>query len=327
MDKDYIRKVIIIFTVMIIGINLWDNYSIKKEVQNLRDDYSRLENNIYSNIENIRYNLQDEYENIEELLKKEQSIFSQASVELKIQDDQIAVTMQAVPKEITNTEKLIARIAADGQVYEQEVNANNEAVILVDMVSILKPMFVIKSERGVRQEALEPVYTNDILQCTVLSEWDYGEESSPKEYMGLKIQFGENEEGLPFDEKSIESAEFILKENGYIEEGNSNYSYGASQASAVTNSTYIEEDYSELLQGKHIPALKQAGEDDNRLIYTADFAEYIRKEDSIYYEVYFTLRTKSGMQYITPYNTVATFSSSKNSSNMGSGESVLVPIF
>lgn len=57
MDKDYIRKVIIIFTVMIIGINLWDNYSIKKEVQNLRDDYSRLQNNIYSNIENIRYNL------------------------------------------------------------------------------------------------------------------------------------------------------------------------------------------------------------------------------------------------------------------------------
>lgn len=31
MDKDYIRKVIIIFTVMIIGINLWDNYSIKKK--------------------------------------------------------------------------------------------------------------------------------------------------------------------------------------------------------------------------------------------------------------------------------------------------------
>lgn len=332
MNKSKIKNGVVILAFIMLTANFFNSYSIKKDLENLRNDYLRLERNLDIRIGDIQNTIDNEYENMEALLKEEQSIFSETSINLKLQGNKIAVTMRAVPKEMTTSEKLIARVVANNKAYEQEVDENNQTVILVDIAEAIAPMFIIKSDMGVRQEVLEEVYTSEIFTGRVFSEWDHEEDNSLKATMKLKAWIVADEEAPPFTENDIEKAEFIIADSGVIvEEQNSNQ--GHSTAYSSSNEVSIKEvplkdKYGVgLLQGDRVTAIKELGEGKFLVGYSMDFSEYAQREDGIQYEIYFTLTTKDGVQYITPYNPIATFSSSPRSSSSGSGEEVLRPIF
>lgn len=332
MNKSKIKNGVVILAFIMLTANFFNSYSIKKDLENLRNDYLRLERNLDIRIGDIQNTIDNEYENMEALLKEEQSIFSETSINLKLQGNKIAVTMRAVPKEMTTSEKLIARVVTNNKAYEQEVDENNQAVMLVDIAEAIAPMFIIKSDMGVRQEVLEEVYTSEIFTGRVFSEWDYEEDNSLKATTKLKAWIVADEEAPPFTENDIKKAEFIIVDSGVIvEEQNSNQ--GRSTAYSSSNEVSIKEvplkdKYGVgSLQGDRVVAIKESGEGKFLVGYSMDFSEYAQREDGIQYEIYFTLTTKDGVQYITPYNPIATFSSSPRSSSSGSGDEVLRPIF
>lgn len=323
MNKNNIKNIVIILAFIMLMINFFNINSMKKEFEYLRNDNSRLENNLQNSISDIQHI----YRNVEELIKKEQSIFLTSSVDFKLQGNKIAVTMKAVPKEIASTEKLVARIIANGEVYEQEADENNQAVILVDMAETLKPMFIIKSDTGLRQESLDELYTSEIFTVNVFSEWA-DESNSLEDKMILNLWIEANENALPFTENDIEKAEFIITDSGIIEEPNSNQGYGgASTSDRVIPMDDKGEYYFNQLQGDTVPATKLSGEGKFVIGYSADFSEYLNSEEGIRYEIYFNLITKDGVQYITPYNSVASFSLSKGGRGSSSGDDILRPIF
>ncbi len=323
MNKNNIKNAVIVLAFIMITINFFNIYNMKKELKYLRNDNSSFENNIQNSIRDIQY----AYRNVEELIKKDQSIFLTTSVDFKLQDNKLAVTMQAFPKEISNTEKLVAKITADGKVYEQEADENNQAVILVDIAETIKPMFIIKSDAGLRQESLDELYTSDIFTVRVFSEWD-NESETLEDKMILNLWITSNENTLPFTKNDIEKAEFIITDIGILEEQNSNN--GDVKASSSTMAAPVEgkaEDYFNKLQGDRIPATKLPGEEKYVAGYSADFSEYLNSESGKNYEIYFNLTTKDGMQYITPYNSVASFSVYKGGRSSSSGSEILRPIF
>lgn len=323
MNKNNIKNIVIILAFIILTLNFFNIYSMKKEFEYLKNDNSRLENNLQNSINNIQH----VYRNVEELIKKEQSIFLTSSVDLKLQGNKIAVTMKAVPKEISTNEKLVARVIANGVAYEQETDENNQAVILVDMAETVKPMFIIKSDTGLRQESLDELYTSEILTVNVLSEWA-DESYSLEDKMILNLWIKDNENELPFTENDIEKAEFIITDSGIVEQPNSNQGYDSDSTSAESIPMDAKgEYYFNQLQGDVVPASKLPGEGKFVIGYSGDFSKYLNSKEGILYEIYFNLITKDGVQYITPYNSVASFGFSKGGRGSSSGDDILRPIF
>lgn len=318
MNKDKFKDAVIILAFILLIVNFFNIRSLKDE---LRNDHNRLENNLESRIRNIQYDLQDTYRNMEESLRKEQSIFSYTSVDLELQGNKIEVTIEAVPKKISNTEKLVARVIANDKTYEQDMDEKNQATMTIDMAETIKPVVIIKSDTGLRQESLGELFAGDIFTTKVYSEWSH----EKKMILDLWV-VPENEQ--PFIEDDIEKAEFIITNGDIILEQYSDggYSVPIKESKAISIEQGVEEFFNQL-EGDVIPAIKLSKEENFVAGYRADFTEYADRQDDTYYEIYFILTTKDGMQYITSYNPVASFRTSKNSSNASSGEEILRPIF
>nr|WP_307992066.1 hypothetical protein [uncultured Niameybacter sp.] len=329
MNNRDIKKGLLILAFIMLTVNCLNSYNIRKDLKNLRSDYSNLETYLDMRIGNIQNTINREYENIETLLKQEQSMFSQASVKLKLKGDKIEVTMKAIPKEIENREKLIARIVANDKVYEQEVDGNNQAFILVDIVESIEPILIIQSDTGVRQEVLEKVYTDDIFTGRVFGEWDREE---GKSFKTLNAWITVDEEALPFTENDIEKAEFIIVGNESTM-GEKRVNQGQRTDYKATKEVRVREEVVEdrytpnTFEGDRVIGTKKSGEGKFLVGYSMDFSEYMQRQDNIRYEIYFVLTTKDGVEYITPYNPIATFSSSARSSSSGSGDEILKPVF
>lgn len=311
MNKDKLKNIALILALVLLIVITYNVIGLKEQVRNLENDRSTLFN-MQNEIRNIRSEVDTGYDDIEELLKEEQSLFSETSVDIKLKDNMLEITMSAIPKEIYNNETLIAKITAGDKVYEQEADDNGTAVIVVDIIDIIKPMFIIKSETGVRQEALPKQYTNQELTVDIHTEW--GEQQSDSWNLDLWILKTEKE--LPFNKSDIAKAEFILiKKDDAIEE-----KYEA----------MIESNNDGLFSGLDsisIPAEKIAdGEGKLYIGYTADFSEYADKQEGLRYEIFFVLTTKYGMKY-TSYNSVASFTSHEGGSSKGCGSDMIRPIF
>lgn len=308
MDRNRTKNIIIIILLIVLIANI---NNTKNLIKDLKKEFLSSERSLQYSLSNIQQENQNLYKNIEELLEKEQSLFSETKVDLKLQGDKIAISMYAIPKEIRNGEKLIAKITANGETYEEETDDNYKAEFIVDMTEKIKPGFIIKSDSGIRQESLDELLTQDIFTTHVYSEWT----NKNKDVLSLWVRSRKGEP--PFAEEDIEKAEFI------VVDGRKSGDFYMEVAPIIDNI----EDFFNHVKGDVIPAVLSPSKVSQGIGYIVDLSEYYKREDNIQYEVYFTLTTKNGMKYITSYNPVATFMRSKGNGSASSGEEILRPIF
>ena len=313
MNKEKLKNIALILALVLLIVITYNVIGLKKQIDSYENDRSMLFN-MHNDIRNIRNETDRAYDNIEELLKEEQSLFSKTSVEIKLKDSKLEITMSAIPKEISNDETLIAKITAGDKVYEQQADKSGTAVILVDIIDTIKPMFIIKSETGVRQEALPEQYTNQELTIDIYTDWN---DVDRDDQWKLNLWILKTDKELPFNKSDIANAEFML----------------------VKMDHPVEEEYELMIESNidglfadldsiSIPAEEITGGEGKLYIgYTADFSEYADKHEGLRYEIYFVLTTKDGMKYTSPYNSVASFSSDEGGSSKGCGSDMIRPIF
>lgn len=297
-------------------INTLKLHSVEQEIQSLRQDNEWKVQRINNAEDRLQHEIHRGYEEIEQALKKQQSLFSAASAEMKLKGGKIMVTMKAVPKEIKSGEKLFARLSSEGKVYEKEVNENNTASFEIDFTEKIQPAFVLKSETGIRQEVLEEQYTSELFTNIVTGDWDSTDESKVILKIGIE---GE----LPFKESEIEKAEVIAVDTGIEVKANSAYGFSSSTSSSDSAGTpYPTQD----IEGTVLPLTKVEQEGNQRLEYSIDLQKYAEEEDGRLYAFYFAITTKEGMKYITPYNYIASLSCSEDGISMGCGQEMLLPL-
>lgn len=313
MTKEKLKNIALILAFVLLIVITYNVIDLKKQVTNIENDRPMLYN-LQNDLRSIQNEVNDGYDDIEELLEKEQSLFSETSVDIKLKGSKLAVTMSGVPKAIDNSEKLIAKITTGDKIYEQEADENGSAVIVTDMTDVIKPMFIIKSDTGVRQEALPEQYTHEALTFDIYSEWDDDNIDQWK----LNLWILKTDKELPFTKSDVAKAEFILVKTGIIE--NEKYE---EEIEAEKNGFRLSK-----FNGISIPAEEiSSGEGKLNIGYTGDFSEYGDKHEDIYYDIYFVLTTKDGIKYTSPYNSVASFTSHENGSSKGCGDDIIRPIF
>lgn len=119
---------------------------------------------VHSGFTDIRNDMRTNQAEMEQLIQKGQSMFEGTSVDVRLLDRQMEVSMSAMPKEMDDREILAARIVAGGRVYEQVMDGDNRVVMVIGLVDSVTPSFVIKSPDGIRQfDGLFPAERRDVL--------------------------------------------------------------------------------------------------------------------------------------------------------------------
>jgi len=190
---------------------------------------------------------------------------------------------------------------------------------------------MIKSDTKLKQEKLMKRYTTNMLSKNINSNWSNDEKNR------LEVWINGNEDSLFLTKDEIDKAEFIITWTESDLGGNT--SYGSSHSSSAVSDTVsassiddgrMMEEFFENLDGISLKA-KEIEKSENfskyELGYYYDFSEYADKKDGRMYEIYFLLTTKSGIKFLTPYNNIATFRTTKDGSSTGSGSDRLIPVF
>lgn len=341
MNKDKLKNASLIVALVLLAGNMVQIHHIKNELAYLKSLCGSMSTQLHTGVSEVKYQMQYNQNDLENLMQKNNSIFSHTTVDVKPQGKTIVITMSAVPKEADNGEVLIAKVTANGRDYQQEADESNQAVLVIDMADFIKPAFLLKSYTGIRQEVLDEIYTGELFTYNIEGSWS----RQPERKMLLYARISARETGFLFAEHDIDRAEFIIRDTGIAKtSGSGNSSTGGSgsrsrggsgggSGSVAVSGTYGPRGASptiEIPRGAHTPAAYGASgtalNDGNTMKYTGDFTEYAARKDGIRYEIYFLLTTRDGTQYVTPDNPIATFSVSDGANSTGSGSGVLWPV-
>lgn len=320
-ERNY-KTIAIILTVMLL-FNTWQLMQVKQELAALSQNYNNKLISIETDVRNVQNAFDHQYNRISNLLTEQASLFSKTDVSMKLQGNQIAVTMKAVPKELQHNETLMARITADGSVFEQQTDANGTATLLIDPVESIQPSFVIQSPSGMKQEALEDMYVMNYISGSVHASWNHERETVDNELI-LDLYL-EDMPGQPFTADQIAEAHCIIVNTGEQAEGEAAADYPAVEAAKMVKPEHAIE-IGQIPEGDTIPVTKQADSNADTIHYQADFTAYYQRKDSIQYNIYFALTTADGITFVTMYNPVADFCQHKGGGSMGSGGESLRPI-
>ncbi len=323
MDKK--KNIVIVILALIIVINIFNIVSLNGKINSLENQIYDLNSNTNNRISSLENRFNQNISSIDEILRKEHCLFSKASADITLQDNKLFVTMEAIPKEIKSSEKVIAKVKANNHFYEKELDENNSAKIEIDFCDSLTPSFVIKSSDSLKEEFLNDIYTTDFINVSVETKWDDNSSKNNKNVLNLWIS--ENTDGLTYTNDDIKSAEFLLCENPTVLQ-EYNVSEGSTSAEApatpinTTNSDFLSEEYEKIIRvpAKEIKSGFYAG-------FNADLTEYCYKNNEKAYDIYFTFETKDGIKFLTTINPVASFFSIDDNISKSSGSETIYPVF
>lgn len=146
MSEDKIRSKALALVIILLAVALYNNYRMKQELNNLRSEMSSMEAVLRNEINGVRNDADHKYESVTKKMEQEASLFSDTSINMGMQDGKLVVTMRAVPKALEKNETVTASLTADGTVYRQALDAENQAQFMLKPAEWLEPAFVIESE-------------------------------------------------------------------------------------------------------------------------------------------------------------------------------------
>lgn len=304
---DHKEKIAVICVVGMLALNSFQLYQLQQDVNHLQEDTQNNIQSLRNDVRNVNSAISGQEHNIQELLTKQASLFSKTSLNYALQGNQLAVTMQAIPKELKNNETLIARITANGKTYQQTMNADHQATLLIDPVEPIQPSLIIQSANGVRQEALQEEYPLQYLIIPLDCGW---------EDTKLDIYLTPQQATLPLQAKDIAKVECIVVNGGAMEIINSRTPESAAEQAVPMEAGKIPE--GDVVAAAFI-------NEDSPLHYQADFSDYLDRKDQILYEIYLVVTSKDGMTFASN-QPIASHWSSKNNSRGSSGSGELHPI-
>ena len=309
---DHKEKIAVICVVGMLALNSFQLYQLQQDVNHLQEDTQNNIQSLRNDVRNVNSAISGQEHNIQELLTKQASLFSKTSLNYALQGNQLAVTMQAIPKELKNNETLIARITANGKTYQQTMNADHQATLLIDPVEPIQPSLIIQSANGVRQEALQEEYPLQYLIIPLDCGW---------EDTKLDIYLTPQQATLPLQAKDIAKVECIVVNGGAMEIINSRTPESAAEQAVPAPTAPMEA--GKIPEGDVVAAAFI--NEDSPLHYQADFSDYLDRKDQILYEIYLVVTSKDGMTFASN-QPIASHWSSKNNSRGSSGSGELHPI-
>lgn len=326
-ERNY--KTIAIILAIMLFFNSWQLVQIKQELNDLTYEYNHTLANIQNNIRNIENDFDHQYNRISELLTEQASLFTKTDISMKLAGNKIAVTMQAVPKELQNNEALIARITANGIIYDQPADKNGSATILIDPAEYIQPSFIMQSPSGIRQQMLSDydIHTMDYLKGYVHSSWENTPDGN-SEVLGIYLP---DMNSQPFAADEIAEVKCIVVNTG--EKGREGTRENAIAAVPETEAVYTgkPEQISSpdsIPEGDTYIAVKQADSTADEPHYQADFLDkYSKEEANLRYNVYLVVTTTDGMRFATSGSKLADFWFADKHSSSGAYDTALFPIF
>lgn len=328
MNKERMKKALALALAVLLGFNCAGLYLLHQEVASLKGQISSMSSSLRANIDSLNYGMGSQIGYLEELIKKDQSILSDSSVDYRLKGNKIRVELRAVPKTLSVGEELFARVYAGDQVYEAQADSDGLAVVETEMAEYIKPVFLIKSADGLRQEALDEVYTGSLFEADIETLWGEtspggGNPDSEAEKWGLTVWIYARNERLPFAPEEVTSAEFVVKNSGVREVSNGIAEAVAAEVTVADGDFLFSENAGDRIPAKEIQSVKEESAG-----YWADLSQYRDRKDGIRYDVYFCLTTADGTRFQTPYDAVASFSTDEKSrSDMTISGGVLTPVY
>ena len=311
MSEDKIRSKALVLVIILLAVALYNNYHMKQELNNLRSEMSSMEAVLRNEINGVRNDADHKYESVAKKIEQEASLFSDTSINMGMQDGKLLVTMRAVPKALEKNETVTASLTADGTVYRQALDAENQAQFMLKPAEWLEPAFVIESETGYRQEILKPVYTVNTMLAR--AECDFYDSGANDEGM-FHFWITGNADGNPFEEDEITMAEAKIAANGMAESPGGN------------GGSHQESGYSQAVSEAQVVEVQPASGGTDKIVgYRIDVSDYIGRKDNVNYEVYLRITLKNGLQYVTG-GPLISFTSTENSSSRSGGSENLVPV-
>lgn len=316
MNRERLKNAVLLLAAAVLLLDsVWIG-SMRSELRSLQGQLSNAEQSLKSSLQILQSETNSRFLSLESSLKKEQSLFSAADADYGLEGNKIAVSLHVVPKELSEDEVIIARVYAGDRIYEKQADEDGRAKLLVDMAETVTPVLLIKSDRGLRQEALEETYTGNLFDAEVYSVW--GDSYS------LVTYISPYERELPFDPEKVAKAEYVVVNSGELEVQN-----GSGAAEAVA----IEAPYEDVIDifngetGERLSAVMMHGANTKHVEYSGDFSRYADRKDGFRYDVYLCLTMEDGTRFYTPSGSTASFAAGSVTATMADGNGQLVPIY
>ena len=330
MNKETLIKLTAVAMSIMLALSLVNTYRINSELSRIRQQLSNMEHNIISGVNQQNASvLHQTRQDIRQLLQEEQSLFTGTSVDVELIDGQLAVTMSALPKEISHDERLYASVFANGNTYEQEIDASNQAVLLMDITRTISPAFIIRSDQGIRQEKLSDINIRDRLSFYVYSEWDEAI-SRIDDQAVLNLWLVDAEEGAPLSEADIEKAEFILINLDLLyDTGQSDEPFYMEYGFSDIIIDFIDQDDSDVIirvPAEMVRSNNMTYGSKDRFHFQTDLSSVIAQHENSNFDIHFLLSTSQGIRYVNTLNSIASIHMFGNNLQAGSGSERLVPI-
>ena len=311
------NRLVLAVVIVCLAVNFLQLRGIRREVESMRNEISSMHANLSNSARVIQSEVNRGNEDLRTEIQKSQSLFSELSADVKLQDGRLEVSLHAVPKKIPENGWVEVTLMADEKEYKAKMDVGDRTVIMLKAADVIKPVFQLHSGSGIHQEAGETLYMEDYFYCDTYSRWDNTQTA-------LNLQVSPSD-AVHLAETDIEKAEFIVVSTGMTEEFGNNGSGSASAPGTVSVSAgyrghgeeYVPEPV-ELPRGDAVEARLWNGSAEGTLSFRGDFSGYVNLKDGIVYQIYFVLTTKEGIRFAAPAGRyIADFCSAQNGSRRG----------
>ena len=167
-----------IAALLLLVLTLRQVSALREEVDGLQDRLSRMEQGLTDEISGID-------NAVRRTLEAQGSLFSDAAAQLDYRDGALVLTASVLPKEVGADE--ILTLSAGGVSVPMTAGADGTytGTLTLPLVQELTPTVAFTSPAGTRQEALDSLWTDDVLTVDGESTYNTGDGGVTTVYVGL----------------------------------------------------------------------------------------------------------------------------------------------
>ena len=178
--RDVISALAAAAALLLLG-GLWvQNASLREQVNTLQGTLDRVET-VARNTQISLSGLKDE---LRTELERQGSLFSRVESHLSFENEKLKLSVTVLPKEVREGELLTLTAGTGTTALSIGSDGSYSGVLTLPLAEEIAPTITFRSAAGVRQEALEVLYSRDVLHVTGLSS-EVRQDSRIQLYVGL----------------------------------------------------------------------------------------------------------------------------------------------
>ena len=278
--------------------------ALREEVAGLQNDLFELRQSGITWINSVGIDIQRE-------LEDQASLFSSAEASLDYRDGALVLTASVLPKEVRADETLTLSACGVSAPMAAGADGVYTAELTLPLAAELTPAVAFSSPAGTRQEALDSLWTGDVLTVDGESLYETGEDGSVAVYVGLN----------PYGSGPVEGRADVESLTLLMTDGDTGEDLGTVELEPVVppdNPPAVIPDVDDGSATEAAPTFNT-----NLLWYSADISGYM-PPDGYDLEFWAVLITGGGL-VLTDINPVVTLAGQNDSSHGSYGDISLSP--